>query len=149
MRIEMGLFDFFSEKRHYTEKEIMGKAIQGVFAYKQRNYSQALTHFKEYFELKGYGVYPKLDADDFGMYLNLMLCQFYTKDYQSCLNTCKTIIKLNPNPTDAYMFAALCNYKLGNQSEADKYWQTAKSRGNEIANNFDTLSDVKMQGYNC
>ena len=144
----MGLFDFFS-KPHYSEKEIMAQAIQGVFAYKQKNYAQALTHFKKYFEMKGFGNYPNLDADDFGMNLNVMLCQFYTKDYQSCLETCKTIIKLNPNPSDAYAFSALCHFKMGNQSEAEKYWQTAKIKGNEIANAYESISDVKMQGFNC
>lgn len=143
----MGLFDFFGSKPQVTEKQVMLKGMMGVGEYQKRNFAGAARHFSEYFDLKGFGKFPRLDADDFRMYLNLMLSQFYARDYRACIKTCEKILKLNPDSCDAYAFTAMSQYKLGNKSEADVKWQKARRLGNQLAEMFEDVSEVKMEGF--
>jgi len=143
----MGLFDFFGGKPQVTEQQLMLKCMQAVGYYQKRDFASAARYFSEYFDLKGFGRFPRLDADDFRMYLNLMLSQFYSRNYSSCIETCRKILKLKPNSGDAYAFIAMSQYKLGNSGEANANWAKAKSLGNELASIFSSVSEVKMDGF--
>jgi tetratricopeptide (TPR) repeat protein len=143
----MGLFDFFGGKPQVTEQQLMLKCMQAVGYYQKRDFASAARYFSEYFDLKGFGRFPRLDADDLRMYLNLMLSQFYSRNYSSCIETCHKILKLKPNSGDAYAFIAMSQYKLGNLSESDVNWSKAKSLGNQLASVFSSVSEVKMEGF--
>ena len=132
----MGLFDFFGGKPQVTEQQLMLKSMQAVGYYQKRDFASAARYFSEYFDLKGFGRFPRLDAEDFRMYLNLMLSQFYSRNYSACIETCHKILKLKPNSGDAYAFIAMSQYKLGNLSESDVNWSKAKSLGNQLASVF-------------
>lgn len=143
----MGLFDFLKSAPKPDRNKAMLAAFKGKEAYDSRNFPDAARYFSEYFEKKGYGNFPDLDATDFRMYLNLMCAQLYARQYTECLKTCQTLIRLDPNPSDAYAFSALCYYKLGNKKTANEFWEKAKKKGNQLAKSFDRLEDVKMQGF--
>lgn len=145
----MGLFDFLNKKTEprFSEEQTIRKAIEGKMAYDKRDFKMAAKHFDDYFKMKGFGHFPRLDADDFRMYLNLMISHFYSKDYQACRDTCNTLIRLDQNASDAYAFFALSSYKMGDPTTADKYWEMAKARKNQMAMVFDKVSDVKMEGF--
>lgn len=143
----MGLFDFFGGKPQVTEQQLMLKSMQAVGYYQKRDFASAARYFSEYFDLKGFGRFPRLDAEDFRMYLNLMLSQFYSRNYSACIETCHKILKLKPNSGDAYAFIAMSQYKLGNLSESDVNWSKAKSLGNQLASVFSSVSEVKMEGF--
>lgn len=121
--------------------------MQAVGYYQKRDFASAARYFSEYFDLKGFGRFPRLDAEDFRMYLNLMLSQFYSRNYSACIETCHKILKLKPNSGDAYAFIAMSQYKLGNLSESDVNWSKAKSLGNQLASVFSSVSEVKMEGF--
>lgn len=143
----MGFFDFFKNKKHIDKKEAIICALRAKSAYDSRDFKSAAKYFAEYFECKGYGNFPELDIDDFRMYLNLMISRFYAQQYQECLKVCEILIRLDSGKSDAYAFSGLCYNKLGNKTKADEFWKKAKARGNEIAKTFESIDDVKMQGY--
>ena len=144
----MGLFDFFKSTPQYSERDIMTKAMSGVAAYQRRNFSQAATLFAEYFDMKGTGRYPELDADDYRMYMNLMMSQFYSHNYNAAIKTCQKILSIQSSSGDAYAFMAMSNFKLNNRLEANSNWEKAKRYGSAITRYYDSISDVKMQGFN-
>lgn len=152
----MGLFDFLKKKESEnsysspsaSKAEVMAKCWAAVQAYQSRNFANAAKYFSEYFEMKGYGRFLDLDRDEYRMYMNLMLSQFYSNNYNECLKTCEKTIKLEPNMGDSYAFKAICLYKLGNESEANINWNKAKTKGCQLTEHFDTVQDVKMQGFN-
>lgn len=137
-----------SQNVRASQAEVMAKCMAAVRAYQEHDFKQAARFFAEYFEMKGYGRFPQLDMDDYRMYINLMLSQFYSQDYNSCLKTCEKISKLEPRKGDSYAFRALCLLKLGNASEADHYWEKSKTYGCDLSSHFDNIRDVKMQGFN-
>ena len=143
----MGLFDFFSGKPQVSEQQLMQKCMQAVGYYQKRDFATAAKYFSEYFDLKGFGRFPRLDADDYRMYLNLMLSQFYSRNYSECIKTCQKILKLNANSKDAYAFIAMSQFKLGYTSEANVNWNRARELGNDLAIIFSSVSDVKMDGF--
>lgn len=144
----MGLFDFFKSKPQYSEIQVAAKAWAGTKAYQEKNFRHAVKMFTEYFEMKGFGHYPRLDADDYRMYMNLMLSQFYCRDYKACKDTCSKIINLRSSASDAYAFSALCSYKLNDKAEADRLWSIAKTKGSQLPSVFASISEVKMEGFN-
>ena len=105
----MGLFDFFSGKPQVSELQLMQKCMQAVGYYQKRDFATAAKYFSEYFDLKGFGRFPRLDADDYRMYLNLMLSQFYSRNYSECIKTCQKILKLNANFILKNRFADGCS----------------------------------------
>lgn len=150
----MGLFDFFKNEsqqnpqRANSATEVMGKCMAAVKAYQNRDFNMAATLFEEYFEMKGYGRFPELDMDDYRMYINLMLSQFYSQKYSDCIKTCEKISSLEPRRGDSYAFKALSLFKLGKEADAVFYWDRAKSLGSELPSHFENIRDVKMQGFN-
>lgn len=143
----MGFFDFLKSKPKADRNKALLAAIKGKHAYDSKNFKDAARYFSEYFDYKGFGNFPDLDATDFRMYLNLMCAQLYSRQYNDCLETCEILIRLDSSRSDAYAFSGLCYYKLGNNSTAKKYWEEAKRKGNEIANIYRNIEDVKMQGF--
>ena len=137
-----------SQNLRASQTEVMAKCMAAVKAYQGRDFKTAARLFAEYFEMKGYGRFPQLDMDDYRMYINLMLSQFYSQDYDSCLKTCEKLSAFEPRKGDSYAFRALCLLKRGNDSEADRYWEKAKTCGCELSSHFENVRDVKMQGYN-
>lgn len=144
----MSFLAFLTSKPEYTCHQVMAKSIAGVMAYQDKDFTKAATLFAEYFDMKGFGKFPEPDKDDWGMYLNLMLSLFYSKQYRKCIGTCNTLIRINANGSDAYAISALSHYKLGDRAKAMELWQLAKRKGNQIATIFDAIEDVKMQGFN-
>lgn len=143
----MGLFDIFKSKPQYSEMQVYAKAMAAAEAYKQRDFVKATKLFSDYFDMKGFGHFPQLDVHDYRMYLNLMLSQFYSKDYASCKKTCEKLISMRPSSGDAYAFSALCSYKLNDRAEANRLWATAKAKGNEMPVHFENIEDVRMDGF--
>ena len=143
----MGLFDFFSGKPQVSEQQLMQKCMPAGGYYQKRDFATAAKYFSEYFDLKGFGRFPRLDADDYRMYLNLMLSQFYSRNYSECIKTCQKILKLNANSKDAYAFIAMSQFKLGYTNEANVNWNRARELGNDLAIIFSSVSDVKMEGF--
>lgn len=144
----MGFFDFLKGKPQYSEIEVAAKAWAGVKAYQEKNFSHAVKMFTQYFEMKGFGNYPKLDADDYRMTMNLMFSQFYCGDYANCKETCKKIINMRPSAGEPYAFSALCSLKLGNRTDADNMWSEARKKGSQIAGAWESIDDAKIEGYN-
>lgn len=150
----MGLFNSTKGKQQIGQNpsnntiEVMAKCMAAVRAYQNQDFNLAAKLFEEYFELKGYGKYPQLDMDDYRMYINLMLSQFYSHDYDSCIKTCEKISSFEPKRGDCYAFKALSLFKLGNASDADFYWERAKLLGSELPSHFSNIRNVKMQGFN-
>ena len=144
----MGFFDLFHGRPRYSEIEVAAKAWAGVNAYKAGDFRHAVKMFTEYFKMKGFGNYPRLDADDFRMTLNLMISQFYCRDYRSCKDTCKKLINMHRDSGDPYAFGALCSYKLGDYAEADRMWEIARQNGSQTALIWEHIADVKINGYN-
>lgn len=133
-----------SRNQRVSQTEVMAKCMAAVRAYQGRDFKTAARLFAEYFEMKGIGRFPELDMDDYRMSINLMLSQFYSQDYESCLRTCEKISVLEPRSGDSYAFRALCLLKRGNDSEADLYWGKAKSYGCELTRIFENVRDVNM-----
>lgn len=147
----MGIFDFRYQKTPQKEKtavEVMAKCMAAVAAYQNRDFQRAADLFEEYFEMKGYGKFPQLDMDDYRMYINLMLSQFYSQQYHECIKTCEKLSSLELRRGDSYAFKALCLFKLGEESNADFYWERARILGSELPSHFNNIRDVKMQGFN-
>lgn len=143
----MGIFDFFKSAPKYDRNKAIMSAIKGKQAYDSRNFSTAAQYFNEYFEYKGFGNFQDLDITDFRMYLNLMISYFYSKQYSKCIEICEKLMRLDATASDSYAFAGMCYYKLGNYKIANDLWAKAKSRNNQIATMFNSIEDVKMQGF--
>ena len=144
----MGLFDIFKSKPQYSEMQVYAKALAAHEAYKQKDFVKAAKLFSDYFDMKGFGHFPKLDLQDYQMYLNLMLSQFYSKDYISCKKTCEKILHMRSSSGDAYAFSALCSFKMNDKTEANRLWAMAKLNGNEMPMYFENIEDVRMDGFN-
>ena len=144
----MGLFDFLKSKPQYSEIQVAAKAMAAGEAYKQRDFVRATRLFSEYFDMKGFGHFPQLDVHDYRMYLNLMLSQFYSRDYNACKKTCEKLIGMRSSSGDAYAFSALCSFKLNDRTEANRLWAIAKAKGNEMPVHFENIEDVRMEGFN-
>ena len=148
----MGIFSFFKSKRKHSELEIMEKGMAGIQAYNCSDFVKAKKYFKEYFSMKGTGIFPNLDASDYQMLFNLVFSEFYSKDYASCAATCAKLLEKFPKNGNAYAFSALANNKLGNKSLANQQWEMAKRYGSELVvsgtDRWDTVDQVRMDGYN-
>ena len=136
------------KKQRFSKEQVVLKAYAAKHAYDKKDFPKAAIYFKEYFEMKGYGQFPKLDLTDFRMYLNLMISEFYALNYSSCIKTCDILINLESNASDAYAFSAMSYYKLEKKDTAVKLWELAKQKGNQIASIYENIEDVKMQGFN-
>ena len=115
----MGIFDSLFGRPRHSEFEIMAKAWAALQAYQKMNFSFAAKLFAEYFSMKGYGIFPKLDADDYQMYINLMLSQFYAQMYEDTIATCKKIQIIKPHSGDSFAFQALSEKALGKLIESE------------------------------
>lgn len=144
----MGIFDSLFGRPRHSEFEIKVKACTAVQAYQKKNFSFAAKLFAEYFSMKGYGFFPELDADDYRMYFNLMLSQFYAQMYEDTIATCKKIQIIKPDSGDSFAFQALSEKALGNIVEANKLWTRASINGCELTEHFPDIEDVVMVGYN-
>ena len=143
----MGLFSFFKSKPRYSEIEVVAKAYAAKQAYDRKDFVTAKKYFKEYFEMKGTGNYLRLDASDYQMRFNIVFCEFYSGDYESCVSTCAKLSNINHNDGNVYAFSALANNKLGNKELAEQQWRLAKKFGSQLAV-WDTVDEVRMDGYN-
>ena len=144
----MGIFDSLFGRPRHSEFEIKVKAWTAVQAYQKKNFAFAAKLFAEYFSMKGYGFFPELDADDYRMYFNLMLSQFYAQMYEDTIATCKKIQRIKPHSGDSFAFQALSEKALGNTVEANKLWNRASINGCKLTEHFPDIDDVVMVGYN-
>lgn len=151
----MGLFNLFKQESQQdvpkNEKSlvaVMSKCMDAVKAYQNHEFTIAATLFEEYFTMKGYGIFPELDMDDYHMYINFMLSQFYSQNYLECIKTCEILSLLEPKRGDSYAFKALCLLKIGKEPDAVLFWEKANSLGCKLSSHFDNIRDVKMDGYN-
>lgn len=139
---------WFSRAPKYSQKDLVMKMLEGKRFYDQKNYALAKKSFQEYLVMKPVGVYPEMDKDDWMIRMNIVLCNFYLRDYSSAANGCDELLRLNPSFSDAYSIKALSKYKLGAVVEARQLWTRAQHLGSQMATMFDDIEDFRMPGYN-